>query len=444
MERLTRPLAIDLCCGLGGWAEGLLAAGWDVVGFDITRHDYGDGVYPGQLVIQDILTLHGRQFRNASLFVASPPCQEYSYRAMCWKRAKAQIPKGPPSRWPKWWKKPEKEMSRRALAAWKKWRIEHPLPPPNNALFDACFRIQREACEAAGRHIPMVLENVRGAQPWVGDAVWHYGSYFLWGDIPALMPTTLPRRKSKKGSWDLSRANYNPDHSWEGGTKEAGNFHDDGSPKWLREDEGLKVPGVPSWSDYGKPGYVGKGFNVTAAQIERQLRTKRSEELVLPPELLTPERIKEGELFWDAVAEVTDEFKVTNRINQRDGHDHTRHLTNPMEHQKNTGGSWFPVAHNTGSGHDNNPVKALDGIKNQREWFNSQNHDDTGVKVSGDWFNKDQRSPSRLYNSKSDKRKAAAARIAKIPLPLSRHIARTFYPTLLPERIPLCPSIDPS
>ena len=51
------------------------------------------------------------------------------------------------------------------------------------ALFDACFRIQREASEAAGRHIPMVVENVKGAQPWVGRAKAHYGSYYLWGDV---------------------------------------------------------------------------------------------------------------------------------------------------------------------------------------------------------------------------------------------------------------------
>lgn len=28
-----RPLAIDLYAGLGGWTEGLLAEGWDVIGF---------------------------------------------------------------------------------------------------------------------------------------------------------------------------------------------------------------------------------------------------------------------------------------------------------------------------------------------------------------------------------------------------------------------------
>jgi hypothetical protein len=63
------------------------------------------------------------------------------------------------------------------------------------ALFDACFRIQREACEAAGHHIPMVVENVRGAQKWVGRARWNFGSFYLWGDVPALMPMTKKMAK---------------------------------------------------------------------------------------------------------------------------------------------------------------------------------------------------------------------------------------------------------
>jgi len=49
---MKRRLAIDLFCGLGGWAEGLLAEGWDVVGFDVERHEYGAHRYPGQLVLQ--------------------------------------------------------------------------------------------------------------------------------------------------------------------------------------------------------------------------------------------------------------------------------------------------------------------------------------------------------------------------------------------------------
>jgi hypothetical protein len=159
-----KPLAIDLFCGLGGWTEGLLAEGYHVIGFDVERHVYGEHRYPATLAIQDVLTLHGSQFRDAALIVASPPCQAYSYRAMPWKKAKA-------------------------------------LPPPDNSLFDACFRIQREACEAAGRHIPLVVENVRGAQPWVGRARWNFGSFYLWGDVPAVMPPLDRARKAGGGSW---------------------------------------------------------------------------------------------------------------------------------------------------------------------------------------------------------------------------------------------------
>lgn len=180
-DAASAPLAIDLFCGLGGWTEGLLAEGWYVVGFDIERHDYGTGGYPAQLVLQDVLTVHGSQFKDAALIVASPPCQGYSYRAMPWSRAKA-------------------------------------LPPPDNSLFKACFRIQREAIEAAGHFIPMVVENVRGAQKWVGRARWNYGSFFLWGDVPALMPMTH---------------------------------------------KGTKVGGF-SWSDFGKPGYKAQAFNGSA------------------------------------------------------------------------------------------------------------------------------------------------------------------------------------
>lgn len=162
-----KPLAVDLFCGLGGWTEGLLAEGYQVIGFDIERHQYGEAKYPAQLVLQDVLTLHGRQFKDASLIVASPPCQAYSYMAMPWSRAKtmrAEYLSG---------KRDVKELT---------------------ALFDACFRIQREASEAAGRHIPMVVENVRGAQEWVGRARWNYGSFYLWGDVPALMPMVAKHR----------------------------------------------------------------------------------------------------------------------------------------------------------------------------------------------------------------------------------------------------------
>ncbi len=249
-----KPLAIDLFCGLGGWTDGLLAEGYDVIGFDIEQHEYGDHRYPGQLVIQDVRTLHGSQFKSAALIVASPPCQQYSYRAMPWKLAKAA-------------------------------------PPPDNTLFEACFRIQREACEAADRHIPLIVENVRGAQKWIGRARWNFGSFYLWGDVPALMPITF---------------------------------------------KGSKVPGFR---------FDGTGRSFQTASVE-----------------LTG--IKNGGT-----------------------------------------GSWFG-----------------DYASNGRDLIAN------GIKQGGDWFNAAQPSISRRCSSKSKARKKASALIAKIPLPLSRHIATTFHP----------------
>ena len=36
---------------------------------------------------------------------------------------------------------------------------------------------------AASRYIPLIVENVRGAQPWVGRAKANFGSFYLWGDV---------------------------------------------------------------------------------------------------------------------------------------------------------------------------------------------------------------------------------------------------------------------
>lgn len=278
---------IDGFCGLGGASEGFMAEGWECVGFDNERHDYGSGGYPGQLVLQDILTVHGKQFRDAEFLWFSPPCQEYSYMAMPWSRAK-QIARALRGRDVF----PEGYTGSRTIEEL-------------NALFNACFRIQREASASSGRHIPMIVENVRGAQPWVGRSAWNYGSFHLWGDVPALMP---PTRSGQK---------FNPD----------GTSHGQGS--------------------------------------------------------------------WFAVADSKERGS------------------------KNTGGSWFNIAHNTESGCANNPVSIPAAIKGS----------------GGGWFNdnkRDGRSAETGYlsrsGSKSPDRKAASAQIAKIPLPLSRHIARVYQP----------------
>lgn len=256
---MSKPLAIVLFAGLHGWEEGLVAAGWDCIGFDIEDicGKFGmprpDGVH---LVLQDVMTLCGFQFRSADLICASPPCTEYSYRAMPWKRAKA-------------------------------------LPPPSNRLFNTCFQLQREACAAAGRYIPMVVENVRGAQKWVGQARAHWGSYYLWGDVPALMPRPV---------------------------------------------QGTKVSGL-NWSKFGQPDYKSSGA---------------------------------AGCFRDSAI-------------------------------KNTGGSWFRVAHNTTSGNGQNP----DGRPLHSPHFTNP-------------------SEHPMAASSGMKRKLASAVIAKIPFELAYYIGRTF------------------
>lgn len=270
---MSKPLCIDLFAGLGGWTEGFLAHGYRVVGFDNERHIYGEHSYPAQLVLQDVLTLDDKQFKDATIIVASPPCQAYSYRAMPWQRAKA-------------------------------------LPPPDNSLFEACFRIQREACAAAGRHIPLVVENVRGAQKWVGRARWHFGSYYLWGDVPALMPSTMPRPK-------------------------VGGF---------------------SWSDFGKPDYKPQAFNGTAERAT-----------------------------------------------------------------KNEGGSWFAIG---------SPGQKVTGQNPDGRKLGTEAYLAGAIIPDGktSWFFGNTKHELRATSSGSRSRKAASARIAKIPFALASWIAQVYLP----------------
>jgi hypothetical protein len=231
-------------------------------------------------VLADVLDLHGSMFRNALCIVASPPCQEPSYRAMPWKRAKALNAIGPPHLF-----------------------IE---------LFNACFRIQREASEAAGHYIPLIVENVCGAQAWVGRARWHFGSYYLWGDVPALMPISSKLRKSRHVPSCETPSGTGKTSWFFGNSKHKGRFYGTASGKGQNPDGRKGIPYKP-----------------------------------------------------------------------------TGHWTNPEEN---------------------------------------------GTKQGGDWFGKNcETSMSRLYGSKSKKRKAASAEIAKIPFPLAQHIARTFKPRLFGE-----------
>jgi len=72
----------------------------------------------------------------------------------------------------------------------------------------ACKRIREES----GR--PMVIENVRGSLPWLephfGPAR-RYGSFWLYGDVPALLPKAWAlgaKAKKRRGSDILLRGEY--------------------------------------------------------------------------------------------------------------------------------------------------------------------------------------------------------------------------------------------
>jgi hypothetical protein len=205
------------------------------------------------------------------------------------------------------------------------------------ALFDCCFRIQREASEAAGRHIPLVVENVKGAQPWVGRAKARYGSFYLWGSV---------------------------------------------------EDVGGKI--------------VASGCPVFGAEM-----------------VLAERRIKRPGRNFHAFENGLGSSPSFN------GGDHeTRHVKVPgLAHGAFPGGGLAQGA--------------LDGIKQHGSgaaWFDKaldeRRREATATKNGNDWFGAGENcSLQRRASSSSSARKAASAMIARIPLALSRYIARCYWPT---------------
>ena len=80
-----------------------------------------------------------------------------------------------------------------------------------NRLFWACLDIQEQASRAAGHRIPLVIENVKGAQPWVGPAKAHFGSFYLWGDVESVGGRVVVRPEFGHGIAAGRAQKFNPD-----------------------------------------------------------------------------------------------------------------------------------------------------------------------------------------------------------------------------------------
>lgn len=155
------PILHDLCCGSGGWTDAFLKHGWICHGYDIDDQPRYKGIFHKI----DARQLHGLDLLPGSLIVASPPCDEFSRHDQPWTRRRNP-------------------------------------PQPDLSLWHHVRTLSGQS------GLPYICENVRGAQPFVGSARWHYESFYLWGDVPALMPSAFPRRQkqSMSSSWKLDRA----------------------------------------------------------------------------------------------------------------------------------------------------------------------------------------------------------------------------------------------
>lgn len=136
---------LDLFCGRFGWSRAFAARGWECVGVDLC---WPPEIPEGCTFIQsNILDISQRDVEAFDFICASSPCEQFSVHGM---------------------------------------KHFHP-NPPYPELGIKLFNHTRAICEESG--VPYVMENVRAAQQFVGQAVHHCGPFYLWGSgVPAVLP----------------------------------------------------------------------------------------------------------------------------------------------------------------------------------------------------------------------------------------------------------------
>lgn len=153
-----RNTLLDLFCGRWGWSRAFAKRGWHCIGVDLTEPpeipegcefwnaDAMNICQCGDVLRVEMNNLCIRSLPIPDAIVASPPCEEFSIHGM-------------------------------------KHFHPHPKYPANGIRL---FEHTRALCEASG--LPYVIENVRAAQQFVGNAVHHCGPFYLWGNaVPPLM-----------------------------------------------------------------------------------------------------------------------------------------------------------------------------------------------------------------------------------------------------------------
>jgi hypothetical protein len=135
---------LDVCCGRWGWSKEFARRGWKCIGIDLLEHETPpEGC---KLIRMNLLALTVEHLRKwgVTLAVASTPCEEFTCYMM------------------------------------KHFQSNAPYPAIGIKLFKHVESILLESC------IPFVMENVRSAEKFLGQAVNNCGPFHLWG--PAVPP----------------------------------------------------------------------------------------------------------------------------------------------------------------------------------------------------------------------------------------------------------------
>jgi hypothetical protein len=153
---------LDLFCGRWGWSRAFAKRGWECFGVDLTEPPE----IPEHCHFQkkNVLDVNAYQVAGFDFIVASSPCEEFSVHGM-------------------------------------KHFHPHPKYPENGIRL---FNHTREILEASG--VPYVMENVRAAQQFVGNAVHHCGPFYLWGNaVPPLLNQGIVKVGGDKSGQEVGR-----------------------------------------------------------------------------------------------------------------------------------------------------------------------------------------------------------------------------------------------